>query len=131
MNRAPGEKGWKTVEANGGSRTSAMRFEPDWDAIAESPEFRELERSRRHFLVPATAFFSAYFLVFLCLLAFAPDAMAKHAIGSISYALLAGVSVVLVGFVMAWLYTRKSAGWAELSERVAATARRPARGGAR
>ena len=119
------------MEANGGSRTSATRFEPDWDAIAESPEFRELERSRRSFLVPATTFVCAYFATFLCLLAFAPDTMAKHAIGSVSFALLAGVSVVLVGFVMAWLYMRKSAGWAELSERVAATARRPARGGVR
>jgi uncharacterized membrane protein (DUF485 family) len=119
------------VHANGGSRTSATRFEPDWDAIAESPEFRELERSRRRFLVPATTFFCTYFVVFLCLLAYAPDTMAKHAIGSVTVALLAGVSVVLVGFVMAWLYTRRSAGWAELSERVAASARRPAGGGAR
>jgi uncharacterized membrane protein (DUF485 family) len=92
----------------------------DWDAIAESPQFQELLRSRRRFLVPSVAFFCAYFLAFLSLLAWAPDTMAKQVIGSITLALVLGASVVVLTFVMAWLYTRKSAEWSELSRRVVA-----------
>jgi uncharacterized membrane protein (DUF485 family) len=92
----------------------------DWDAIAEAPEFQELLRSRRRFLVPSVAFFCAYFLAFLSLLAWAPDTMAKQVIGSISLALVAGASIVVLTFVMAWLYTRKEAEWSDLSRRVVA-----------
>jgi uncharacterized membrane protein (DUF485 family) len=119
------------MDTNGHSRSDSARLEPDWDAIAESPEFLELLRSRRRFVVPATTFFFGYFVTFLCLLAWAPDTMAKQVIGSVSIALVAGVSVVAVGFTMTWLYTRHSAEWGAMSERVAAGARRPSTGGAR
>ena len=36
--------------------------EPDWAALARSPQFRELMASRRRFLVAGTAFYSLYFL---------------------------------------------------------------------
>ena len=49
--------------------------DPDWAALARSPRFRELTASRRRFLVAGTAFYSAYFLAYLCLLGFAPDTM--------------------------------------------------------
>jgi uncharacterized membrane protein (DUF485 family) len=102
---------------------SEVAARPDWDAIAQSREFQELLRSRKRFLVPAVAFFCGYFLAFLALLAWAPESMAEHAVGSISWALVWGASVVFVGFVMAWLYSRKSAEWAELSQRVREVAR--------
>ena len=46
--------------------------------------------SRRRFLVAGTAFSSAYFLAFLCLLGFAPDTMSENLFGSVSYALAGG-----------------------------------------
>jgi uncharacterized membrane protein (DUF485 family) len=113
-------------DGNGSREARQLTGEPDWTGIARSPEFRELVRSRRRFLVPAVAFFSAYFVAFLCLLAWAPDTMAEHVAGSVSLALVLGTSVILVGFVMAWLYSRKSAEWSELSKRVTVAA-----GGAR
>jgi uncharacterized membrane protein (DUF485 family) len=108
--------------------------DPDWDGIAESRDFRDLQDSRRRFLVPSIAFFSAYFVVFLCLLGWAPDAMSEQVLGNISVALILGASIVFLTFVMAWLYTRKSAEWGEMAERIRAanTAyRASADGGAR
>ncbi|MEA2442839.1 MAG: hypothetical protein QOJ12_131 [Thermoleophilales bacterium] len=113
------------ARGNGSSDPARLGNEPDWDGIAESPEFQALLASRRRFLVPSVAFFCAYFVAFLALLAWAPDAMAKHVLGSVSVALLLGASVVFLTFVMAWLYTRKSAQWSDLSRRVTAAATPP------
>ena len=71
--------------------------EPDWAALARSPQFRELMASRRRFLVAGTAFYSLYFLAYLCLLGFAPDTMGKYLFGSVSYALAGGMSLVRAG----------------------------------
>ena len=53
--------------------------------------------SRRRFLVAGTAFYSLYFLAYLCLLGFAPDTMSKYLFGSVSYALAGGMSLVRPG----------------------------------
>ena len=73
--------------------------EPDWAALARSPQFRELMASRRRFLVAGTAFYSLYFLAYLCLLGFAPDTMSKYLFGSVTYALAGGMSLVVLAFV--------------------------------
>ena len=39
--------------------------EPGWEAIARSPQFRELVSNRRRFVAIGTAFYSGYLLVFL------------------------------------------------------------------
>ena len=88
----------------------STHVEPDWTALARSPQFRELMASRRRFLVAGTAFYSLYFLAYLCLLGFAPDAMGKYLFGSVSYALAGGMSLVVLAFVMAFLHARKSGG---------------------
>jgi uncharacterized membrane protein (DUF485 family) len=100
--------------------------EPDWGAIARSPEFRELIANRRRFLVAATTFYCAYLLAFLCLLAFAPDAMNKTPVGSVTWALLLGMSLVVLAIGMAVLHARRAPAWDALAERVVAAARPPA-----
>jgi uncharacterized membrane protein (DUF485 family) len=96
--------------------------DPDWTALARSPQFRELMASRRRFLVAGTAFYSLYFLAFLCLLAFAPDTMSKALFGSVTLALAAGMSLVVLAFVMAFLHARKSGEWERLAQAVLAGA---------
>ena len=96
--------------------------EPDWAALARSPQFRELMASRRRFLVAGTAFYSLYFLAYLCLLGFAPDTMSKYLFGSVSYALAGGMSLVVLAFVMAFLHARKSDEWERMARDVIATA---------
>jgi hypothetical protein len=39
---------------------SAEQPQVDWDAAASSPEFRELVRAKKRFIIPATAFFMAW-----------------------------------------------------------------------
>jgi uncharacterized membrane protein (DUF485 family) len=92
--------------------------EPDWAALARSPQFRELMVSRRRFLVAGTAFYSLYFLAYLCLLGFAPDTMGKYLFGSVSYALAGGMTLVVLAFVMAFLHARKAAQWDRMAQAV-------------
>jgi uncharacterized membrane protein (DUF485 family) len=96
--------------------------DPDWTALARSPEFRELMASRRRFLVAGTAFYSLYFLAYLCLLGFAPDTMSKYLFGSVTYALAGGMSLVVLAFVMAFLHARKSGEWERMAQAVLASA---------
>jgi uncharacterized membrane protein (DUF485 family) len=96
--------------------------EPDWTALARSPRFRELVASRRRFLVAGTAFYSLYFLAFLCLLGFAPDTMSENAFGSVSLALVGGMSLVVLAFAMAFLHARKSGEWERMAQGVLAGA---------
>ena len=111
------------------STARAARREPareyDWQAIEQSPSFRELRTSRRRFTVPAVAFFAGYFLAALLLIAYAGDTLSKPALGSVTWALLLGLSMVVVTFVMAALYARKSREWVTLADRVVAEARGP------
>jgi uncharacterized membrane protein (DUF485 family) len=100
----------------------SVSAEPDWTALARSPQFRELMASRRRFLVAGTAFYSAYFLAFLCLLGFAPDTMSKNLFGSVSLALAGGMSLVVLAFVMAFLHARKSGEWERMAQAVLASA---------
>jgi uncharacterized membrane protein (DUF485 family) len=100
----------------------STHVEPDWAALARSPQFRELMASRRRFIVAGTAFYSLYFLAYLCLLGFAPDTMSKYLFGSVTYALAGGMSLVVLAFVMAFLYARKSDEWDRMAQAVVATA---------
>jgi uncharacterized membrane protein (DUF485 family) len=96
--------------------------EPDWHALARSPQFRELMASRRRFLIAGTAFYSLYFLAYLCLLGFAPDTMSESLFGSVSLALAGGMSLVVLAFVMAFLHARRAGRWDAMAQRVLAAA---------
>jgi uncharacterized membrane protein (DUF485 family) len=92
--------------------------EPNWEALARSPQFRELVSSRRRFVTGVTAFYSLYFTAFLALLGFAPDLMDDEVIGSMSLALLGGFSVCVLTVAMAVLYARRAEEWTRMAERV-------------
>ena len=91
--------------------------EPGWEAIARDPHFRELVSTRRRFVAVGTAFYTGYLLVFLALLGFAKDFMAKEVLG-ISLALWGGFSICALTVVMAALYARKAATWEAMARRV-------------
>jgi uncharacterized membrane protein (DUF485 family) len=87
---------------------SSPAVSPDWSAIARTPQFQELVARRRRFVVAGTLFYSLYFTAYLALLGFAPDLMAKHVLGSITLALLGGLSVCALAPIMAAIYTRRA-----------------------
>jgi uncharacterized membrane protein (DUF485 family) len=94
--------------------------EPDWSALARTHAFRELIASRRRFLVSGTVFYCSYFIAFLCLLGFAPDTMSDSVFGSVSLALVLGMSLIVLAFVMAYLHARKGEEWDRMARRIVA-----------
>jgi uncharacterized membrane protein (DUF485 family) len=87
----------------GGTGGSAHHPEIDWDAAAKSPEFKELIRKRRSFVVPATAFFLVWYFGFIILAGYAPDFMGERLIEGFTV----GYAFALTQFVMVWVL----AGW--------------------
>ena len=61
-----------TTARTNGPAGSAQPPAIDWAAAAQTPEFKELVRRRRRFVVPATIFFLAWYFGFIVLAGYAP-----------------------------------------------------------
>ena len=92
--------------------------EPGWEAVARDPRFVALVGERRRFVVRGTVFYCAYLLAYLVLLGFAKDFMSKEVVGSISLAVLGGLSICVLAVVMAAAYVRRSERWDRLADEV-------------
>jgi len=79
-----------------GKAMSATDSHVDWEAVEQSPEFRELIAVRRRFVLPATIFFLAWYFGFVLLAGYAPDFMAR----SVYEGLTVGYCLALTQFVM-------------------------------
>jgi len=81
----------------------------DWVAAERSPEFRELVRKKRSFVVPATVFFLAWYFGFVVLAGYAPDFMGREFIAD---GLTVGYVLALSQFLMVWvlgaMYVRRA-----------------------
>jgi len=75
---------------------SATDSRVDWEAVEQSPEFRELIAARRRFVLPATIFFLSWYIGFILLAGYAPDFMAR----SVYEGLTVGYCLALTQFVM-------------------------------
>ena len=91
--------------------------EPNWEALARDPQFRELVANRRRFVAMVTGFYCLYFVVFLALLGYAKDFMSKEALG-ISLALWGGLSICALTVIMAVAYARRAGEWERMAERI-------------
>jgi uncharacterized membrane protein (DUF485 family) len=91
--------------------------EPDWEALARHPHFRELVSSRRRFVARVTAFYCLYFVAFLALLGWAKDFMSDEVLG-ISVALWAGLSICALTVILAALYARRAPAWEAMGRHV-------------
>jgi uncharacterized membrane protein (DUF485 family) len=74
--------------------------EIDWVAAERSPEFRELVKRKRAFVVPATAFFLVWYFGFIVLAGYAPEFMGEQ---FITDGLTVGYVLALTQFVMTWV----------------------------
>ena len=92
----------------------------DWRSIEGSPEFRELVAARRRFVLPASIFFLAFFLVYLLLAALAPGLMGTTVWGGATLGFLLAVAQVLMTFAVTILYLRQADRVLEPLERRAA-----------
>ncbi|MDQ2967110.1 MAG: DUF485 domain-containing protein [Actinomycetota bacterium] len=68
----------------------------DWQAIEASPEFQELVRRKRSFVLPATIFFLVWYMGFILLAAYAEDLMSRR----VYQGLTVGYTLALTQFVM-------------------------------
>ena len=102
----------------------------DWIAAERSPEFQELIKRKRAFVLPATIFFLAWYFGFIMLAGYAPDFMGEE---FLTTALTVGYVLALTQFVMVWVlaawYLRKPtvSSTRSPSERRRAWRRRPGR----
>jgi uncharacterized membrane protein (DUF485 family) len=91
--------------------------EPNWEALARDPQFRELVSNRRRFVARVSGFYCLYFLAFLALLGYAKDFMAKEVLG-ISLALWGGLSICALTVMLAYAYARRAPEWERMAQRV-------------
>jgi uncharacterized membrane protein (DUF485 family) len=72
----------------------------DWEAVERSPEFRELIKRKKAFVIPATIFFLAWYFGFIILAGYAPDFMGDE---FLTDGLTVGYVLALSQFVMTWV----------------------------
>ena len=87
-----------------------MTEEPqhDWEAVRQTPEFRELVRRKRRFIIPATIFFLVWYLLLPLGNGLAPALMKTKIIGNINLAYLFALSEFVMVWVITYLYIRRS-----------------------
>jgi uncharacterized membrane protein (DUF485 family) len=112
------------TEAHGVDAGRGDAADIDWLAAERSPEFQELVKRKKAFVLPATIFFLAWYFGFIILAGYAPDFMGREV-------LIDGVTIgyvlALTQFVMTWvlgaMYLRRaSRDFDPLAERAAAVA---------
>jgi uncharacterized membrane protein (DUF485 family) len=86
-----------------------MAKQIDWVAAERSPEFQELVKKKRSFVVPATIFFLVWYFGFIVLAGYAPDFMGRE---FLTDGLTVGYALALTQFLMTWVlgawYLRKA-----------------------
>ena len=77
--------------------------------VAESQEFQDLRRRFRKFVFPTTAFFLAWYFLYVLLAAFAPGFMSIKVWGNINIGLIFGLLQFVTTFAITIAYVR----WAD------------------
>lgn len=81
-----------------------------WAKLEASPEFIALRRSKAAFIVPACAFFIAYYFALPLLVGYAPEFMARKVYGALNVAYLFALSQFFMAWIIAALYVRAANG---------------------
>ncbi len=80
----------------------------DWDAAANSREFKELVTQKRRFVVPATVFFLTWYFGFIVLAGVAPDFMGEKVIEGVTIGYIFALSQFIMVWVLAAAYLRRA-----------------------
>jgi uncharacterized membrane protein (DUF485 family) len=81
----------------------------DWQAVERSPEFRELVKKKRAFVVPGTIFFLAWYFGFIILAGYAPDFMGREFItDGLTVGYVLALSQFVMTWVLGWMYLRRA-----------------------
>jgi uncharacterized membrane protein (DUF485 family) len=80
----------------------------DWGEIEREPEFQELVRARRSFVIPGTIFFLAWYMGFIVLTAVAADFMGERIYQGLTVGYVLALTQFLMVLVLGIWYLRKS-----------------------
>lgn len=75
-------------------------------AVQQSPEFAELRKKFRGFVFPVTAFFLAWYFLFVLLSIYAPGFMGTKVFGNINIGILMGLGQFVTTFAITFMYAR-------------------------
>jgi uncharacterized membrane protein (DUF485 family) len=84
------------------------RGDIDWEAIEQSPDFQELVRRRRSFVLPGTIFFLAWYMGFILLVAYAEDFMSERVYEGLTVGYTLALTQFVMVVVLGLLYLRKA-----------------------
>lgn len=79
-----------------------------WSQIASMPEFQQLLRAKRRFVIPSCLFFTIYYFALLVLVGWFPEIVNRPVLGKINGAYLFALSQFLMTWLMAYLYMYKA-----------------------
>ena len=77
-----------------------------WAAAHTSTEFAALRQRFRRFVLPVTAFFLAWYFLYVLLAAFAPHYMAIKVVGNVNIGLIFGLLQFVSTFAITTVYVR-------------------------
>ena len=80
----------------------------DWEGIERSPEFQELVRKRRAFVIPATIFFLAWYMGFIIVTAYAQDFMSERVYQGLTVGYVFALTQFLMVVVLGLMYLSRS-----------------------
>ncbi|HYH89793.1 MAG TPA: DUF485 domain-containing protein [Solirubrobacteraceae bacterium] len=80
----------------------------DWRAIEESPEFQELVRKRKSFVLPGTIFFLAWYMGFILLTAYAESFMSERVYEGLTVGYCLALTQFLMVLVLGLLYLNRA-----------------------
>jgi uncharacterized membrane protein (DUF485 family) len=95
------------VEASAPQRDAEQDI--DWRAVEESPEFQDLVRKRKSFVLPATIFFLVWYMGFILLTAYAEGFMGDRVYEGLTVGYCLALTQFVMVVVLGLLYLRKSA----------------------
>ena len=76
----------------------------DYLKVEDSPQFRELKRRHRSFVLPVAALFLIWYLVYVLLADYAHDFMATPVFGNVNVGLLLGLAQFVTTFAITMWY---------------------------
>ncbi len=89
-------------------RRQAADEDPIYEQLSHTDDFKQLRRLYRGFVIPWTAAFLVWYLLFVVLSNWAPDFMSIKLVGNINVALVFGLLQFATTFALAWFYSRYS-----------------------
>ena len=100
MGLAASARRWIRVSVNPTSTSEA------YQAVQASEEFQTLRKKFRSFVFPTTAFFLAWYFLYVLLSIFAPKFMGTKVFGNITIGLIFGLGQFVTTFVITFIYAR-------------------------